>query len=235
MTDQGSDDRAQGVIDMVGRTQTSARGVRAVVACAVLALALSGGVSCGRLNNDTGRGPSYLYIEQLTAASGAKPDNFSNVLQSDVITNVKVQVGSEQVLQPTIFEDLGRATLRMALKDVGSANSPTTPTYVNSITVTRYHVTFKRADGRNTPGVDVPYAFDGAATGTFDSNGGTLTFALVRAQAKLEAPLKALTVGGDIILSTIAEITFYGRDQNGNDVSVSGMMSINFANWGDPD
>lgn len=206
-----------------------------MVACAVLALALSGGVSCGRLNNDTGRGPSYLYIEQLTAASGAKPDNFGNVLESDVLTNVKVQVGSEQVLQPTIFEDLGRATLRMALKDVGSANSPTTPTYVNSITVTRYHVTFKRADGRNTPGVDVPYSFDGAATGTFDSNGGALTFALVRAQAKLEAPLKALrSGGGDIIISTIAEITFYGRDQNGNDVSVTGSMSINFADWGDP-
>ena len=58
----------------------------------------------------------------------------------------------------------------------------------------------------------------------------------MRAQAKLEAPLKALrTGGGDILISTIAEITFYGRDQNGNDVSVTGMMSINFADWGDPD
>jgi hypothetical protein len=138
-------------------------------------------------------------------------------------------------LVPTIFEDMGRAVLRMALKDVGSGNSPTTPTYANSITVTRYRVVFKRADGRNTPGVDVPHPFDGGATGTFDANGGTLTFAIVRAQAKLEAPLKALRGGGgDILISTIAEITFYGRDQNGNDVTVSGLVSINFADWGDP-
>jgi len=209
---------------------------RWLTACGLAMLAVAGSVSCGRQNTDTGRGPSYLYIESLTAASGAKPDSYGNVLQSDVITNVIVQVGSEQMRSPTIFEDAGRVVLRMALKDVGAANAPTGPTLVNSITVTRYRVVFKRADGRNTPGVDVPHAFDGAATGTFDSNGGTLAFSIVRAQAKLEAPLKALRGGGgDIIISTIAEITFYGRDQNGNDTSVTGMMSINFADWGDPE
>ena len=192
--------------DMAGRMQTTGWG-RAVAAWGLAALAVAGSVSCGRQNTDTGKGPSYLYIESLTAASGAKPDSFGNVLQSDVVTNVTVQVGNEQVKSPTIFEDMGRAVLRMALKDVGSANAPTGPTLVNSITVTRYRVVFKRADGRNTQGVDVPYAFDGAATGTFDSNGGTLAFSVVRAQAKLEAPLKALRGGGgDIVISTIAEI-----------------------------
>ncbi len=221
--------------DMVGRLQTNAWDVRRLAAWCLVALALAGGVSCGRINNDTGKSPSYLYIEQLSAASGAKPDSFSNVLQSDVITNVKVQIGTQEVLSPTIYEDMGRAVLRMSLKDAGSANQPTNPTVINWITVTRYRVVFKRSDGRNTPGVDVPYAFDGGATGTFDSTGGTLVFALVRAQAKLEAPLKALRGGGgDIAISTIAEITFYGRDQNGNEVSVTGMMSVNFADWGDP-
>ena len=58
----------------------------------------------------------------------------------------------------------------------------------------------------------MPYGFDGAATGTFGSDGGVLTFALVRAQAKLEAPLKALRGGGGaIVISTIAEVTFYGH------------------------
>lgn len=220
---------------MVCRTQTPGRGMRRLAAGGLLALVLAGGVSCGRLNSETGKSPSYLYIEQLTAASGAKPDDFANVLQSDVLTNIKVQVGSEQVLTPTIYEDMGRAVLRMGLKDPGSANAPTTPTGLNAITVTRYRIVYRRADGRNTQGVDVPYAFDGAATGTFDSNGGTLSFSVVRAQAKLEAPLKALqNGGGDILIATIAEITFYGRDQNGNDVSVTGMMSINFGDWGDP-
>jgi len=58
---------------------------------------------------------------------------------------------------------------------------------------------------------------------------------LVRAQAKLEAPLRALRGGGSaIVISTIAEITFYGSDQNGNKVSVTGSISVNFADWGDP-
>jgi hypothetical protein len=96
-------------------------------------------------------------------------------------------------------------------------------------------VEFKRSDGRNTPGVDVPYGFDGAATGSVSADGGSLTFVLVRAQAKAEAPLKALrNSGGALVISTIAEITFYGQDQNGNQVSVTGLISVNFADWGDP-
>ena len=221
---------------MVVQRQTPGWKVRKLATGGLLALALAGGVSCGGLNKEAGIGPSYLYIEQLTAASGAKPDSFGNVLQADVITYVKKQIGGEQVLQATIFEDMGRAVLRMALKDPGSAGAPTTPTYVNSITVTRYRVVFKRADGRNTQGIDVPFAFDGGATGTFDSNGGTLSFSIVRAQAKMEAPLMALrSGGGDVLVSTIAEITFYGHDQNNNEVSVTGMMSINFCDWGDPE
>lgn len=219
---------------MHGRHRTSGQAPRRILALTVLAAALAG-ISCGHANTASGRSPSLLYIESMTASSGARPDEFANVLQSDVITNIKVQVGSEQVLVPTVFEDMGRAVLRMALKDPGAPNAPTTPTLLNSITVTRYRVVFKRSDGRNTPGVDVPYAFDGGATGTFDSNGGTLAFTLVRAQAKIESPLKALRGGGgDSLISTIAEITFYGRDQNGNDVTVTGMMSVNFADWGDP-
>lgn len=215
---------------MVGRGQTPRVSWSRLAVAGALALASAGHISCGHTNSETGRSPSYLQIESLTAASGASPGSFGNVLQSDVVTNIKVTVGAQELLQPTIFEDLGRAVLRMALKDISATSSPT-----NSITVTRYHVEFRRSDGRNTPGVDVPYAFDGAATGTFDSGGGTLTFALVRAQAKLESPLKALRNGGGAIaISTIAEITFYGKDQNGNDVTVNGSMSVTFADWGDP-
>jgi len=36
------------------------------------------------------------------------------------------------------------------------------------------------------------------------------------------------------VISTIAQITLYGRDQAGNDVSVTGTMSVNFADWADP-
>ena len=212
---------------------TSSRWMRGWAAAA-LALAIGASVSCGQANNE-GRAPSFLIIDALAASSGATPDTFGSVLESDVITNVKVTVGGQETYVPTIYEDQGKVTLKMALKDTGGSNSPTTPTSSNSITVTRYHVDFKRSDGRNTQGVDVPYSFDGGATGTFDANGASLSFVLVRAQAKLEAPLKALKGGGGaIVISTVAEITFYGTDQNGNAVSVVGRISVNFADWGDP-
>jgi len=217
------------LVRWLGRTQR-----RHWITVGVTVLAFAGAVSCGQ-QNTTGRSPSYLVIDALQGASGAKPDAFGGALESDVVTNVKTTVGGQEVYQPTIFEDTGRATLRMALKDVGGPTTPTAPTATNSITVTRYHVTFKRSDGRNTAGVDVPYGFDGAATGTFDSAGGSLTFVIVRAQAKLEAPLKALRNGGAaMLISTIAEVTFYGQDQNGNQVTVTGSISVNFADWGDP-
>jgi hypothetical protein len=220
---------------MMGRGRTYQSSWSRLAVAVALALAVAGSISCGNTNGSTGRSPSYLYIESLTAASGATPDSFGNVLQSDVVTNIKVTVGTQEMLQPTVFEDIGRAVLRMGLKDVGAPNFPTGPTFANSITVNRYHVEYRRSDGRNTPGVDVPYAFDGAATGTFDSPGAALTFSVVRAQAKLESPLKALrNGGGSILISTIAEITFYGKDQNGNDVTVTGSMSVTFADWGDP-
>ena len=104
------------------------------------------------------------------------------------------------------------------------------------MTVTRYHVSFRRSDGRNTQGVDVPYAFDGGATATITA-GGTqpLRFVLVRAQAKTESPLAALRGGGgSIFISTLADVTFYGQDQNGNQIAVTGTISVNFADWADP-
>ncbi len=63
----------------------------------------------------------------------------------------------------TVYNDVGRATIRAELKNTVN---PTAPTSVNAVTLTRYRVTYKRADGRNTPGVDVPYGFDGAVTRT---------------------------------------------------------------------
>ena len=186
--------------------------------------------SCGTVVRQ-GRGASYLIIDMLSAASGATPGEFGNVLQSDVITNVTVPGGG---VAPTFFEDNGQALFRLALKDIGTPSGPTTN---NEITITSYRVTFTRADGRNTPGVDVPYPFDGAATGTVKVGGvqTTLQFVIVRAQAKLEAPLAALRgMGGAVIISTIAEVTFYGHDQVGNQVNVTGTISVNFADWADP-
>ena len=87
----------------------------------------------------------------------------------------------------TIFNDLGQVTLTLAMKD----DADRSPTTNNFITITRYRVRYIRADGRNTPGVDVPYGFDGAFTATV-SGPTTVGFELVRHIAKQEAPLEAL-------------------------------------------
>jgi hypothetical protein len=168
-----------------------------------------------------GTGSSYLTIESLEAASGAEPDEFDGVLASDLLTVV------DDV--PTIFEDIGRVRFALRMKDPLLA-----PSSANAITINRYRVRYIRSDGRNTPGVDVPYAFDGAFTATV-SDTSEVSFTLVRIQAKQEPPLSGLLASPAGVLSTIAEITFFGHDQAGREVIVTGNIGIDFANWGDPD
>jgi hypothetical protein len=199
------------------------------VVVTVLFSALSFG-GCGDAIRQ-GRGPAYLVLMSLTGASGATPDQFGNTVSSDVQT----YVDAGDVRVPTVFEDLGRAQLRVEMKDVGLPGQPNAPSPNNLITVTRYRVTFSRADGRNTPGVDVPHPFDGAASATITGTATTVGFVLVRVQAKDEPPLRALVGnGGAGVISTIAEVTLYGTDQTGNSVSAVGRISVNFADWGDP-
>lgn len=203
--------------------------LRTIGRATVLGLCLLVCGSCGETVRE-GRSSSYLVIDLLSAASGASPNAFGNVLQSDVVTNVKQASGPPV---PTVFEDNGQVTMHFAMRD---PSNPAGPTTTNAITITSYHVAFIRADGRNTPGVDVPYAFDGAVTGTTGIGVSvTLNFVFVRAQAKLEPPLLALRgQGGSLLIATIANVTFYGHDQAGNQVNVTGSISVNFADWGDP-
>jgi hypothetical protein len=166
------------------------------------------------------RASATLVIDRLEASSGESTEP-SSPLYSDVITVV------EDV--PTIFADHGFVTMRFTMKDVLAAPSP-----VNAITVNRYRVQFKRSDGRDREGVDVPYAFTSAVTFTVPPGGAvTAPFELVRHVAKLEAPLRAL-VASAVTISTVAEVTFYGRDQAGNELSVVGLIGVEFGNFGDP-
>lgn len=160
-----------------------------------------------------GTSSSYLILNSLEGASGSSTA-FSTTLESDVVTDT----GSK-------FADSGQATLQLALKDAIG----TSPTTNNFITLDSYHVQYSRTDGHNTQGVDVPYAFDSAISGTVS---GTLSigFTLVRLQAKLEAPLAAMSVN-NIPITTIAQVTFYGHDQTGRGVSVTGNIQVTFANF----
>ena len=205
---------------------------RSAVVLSALAL-LSASCTTAQLQ---GQASSYVIVDAMAAASGATPATFSGSLGSDVQTNVKTTIDGKEVLVPTVFEDPGRATFHLALKDPGGVNNPTTASSVNAVTFTSYHVTFTRADGRNTPGVDVPYPFDGGMTVTVGGGDTAIgQFTLVRVQAKREAPLSALVGhGGAVTISTIAEVTFYGADQAGRSVNAIGRISVTFDDWGDP-
>ena len=164
-----------------------------------------------------------LIIDSLAGASGASGSvgTFSGTLQSDVLTVVNGRSST--------FSDSGQVTMRFSMKDV-----LTTPSAVNAITINRYRVTFRRSDGRNTPGVDVPFPFDSAVTFTIAPSGTvTQVFELVRHVAKDEAPLGALAFS-PVVISTVADVTFFGRDQAGNELSVTGSIGVQFGNFADP-
>ena len=96
-------------------------------------------------------------------------------------------------------------------------------------------MTFRRADGRNEPGRDVPYGFDGGMTATITDSPSVVSFDIVRHTNKEESPLRNLIgFGGQGQINTICEVTFYGKDQAGNDVSVTGLISVSFSDFGDP-
>jgi len=177
-----------------------------------------------------GKSPVVVVIDRLTgSAGGGTVGTPSQTLHSDVVVN-KTSPAPCTPASPcsTVFSDSGQATMRLVPK-----NALIDPSSNNQVTITRYHVTYRRADGRNTPGVDVPFGFDGALTGTIPEGGtASFDFELVRHVAKEESPLVQLATSPNII-NTIAEITFYGTDLVGNAVSVTGSMSIEFGNFGD--
>jgi hypothetical protein len=198
-----------------------------------LALALLTALSvtasgCGVVQQ--GRAPAVLRIDELVGSSGAGSVTFGGYLHSDVITIVKVN----NVDTSTRYSDPGRVTFSLVLKDSGVPGVNATQTDLNSVTVTHYRVVYRRTDGRNVQGVDVPYAFDSGMTVTVPPGGtGQQTFDLVRVSAKLEAPLLAMASNGEAI-DVIADVTFYGKDQANNDVSATASIGITFANYGDP-
>jgi hypothetical protein len=195
------------------------------------ALALSG-VSCGEYVQNQGRSPSQVVIQSLQGAPGNTPTQFGNPVISDVISIVTTPdpcTTTNPCL--TVFNDIGQVTMSIILKDPGQTGVVSTPSLLNAVTFSRYRVDYRRADGRNTPGVDVPFPIDSAVTFTVPNDGtATASFELVRNTAKHEAPLLGLRCSG-LVISTIADVTFYGRDQAGNDVTAAGSIGVNFGDF----
>jgi hypothetical protein len=177
--------------------------LRSVIGLVSLAAAVAQTVSCGDVVRSS-QSPVLLLVSSVEPSPLA-----SDVLGATAITN-----------------DLGSASLAVVMKDVTVA-----PTTNNSVSISRYHVAYRRADGHNIPGVDVPFAFDGAVTALIPAGAAqSVPFELVRHVAKAESPLVQLVASGNL-LNVIADVTFYGQDVVGNDVSATGSTLIDFANF----
>jgi len=165
--------------------------------------------SCGDVVRDS-RSPVVLSVSLVSPAGAPPPLTF--------ISHVATPASP----------DFMNATFTASMRDI-----TVTPTANNQVTMNRYHVEFTRADGHNQAGVDVPFPFDGTfALVVPPGQTASGTFELVRTNAKLEAPLTQL-VGASTgtstpALDTIANITFYGADLVGNQLSVVSSVLIEF-------
>ena len=184
---------------------------------------------CGNVVRQ-GRSPVILVVDSLQASTGGSTSTaFSTTLLSDVIINVTSPAPCAPATPcPTVFDDPGRATFHLESKDITIA-----PSTNNQVTLTRVRIAYRRADGRNTPGVDIPYGFDQGVTITVPPSGtASVGFEMVRHVSKEESPLVQLIANPNII-HAIADVTFYGTDLVGNDVTATSSMSIEFGNFGD--
>jgi hypothetical protein len=163
----------------------------------VVAAIVSTTAACGDVVR-TSRAPVILSVAQL----------------APTLLNSSVSGGSDET---------GTATLAVDVKDV----TFTSPTSNNAVMITQYQVVYRRTDGRNTPGIDVPYPFSGPTTTRIDPNStGSVTFELVRQVAKQESPLVQITDAN--VVAMIADVTFFGHDLVGNDLNATGSLMINF-------
>jgi len=207
--------------------------MRKAIRLTALAAGIAAGISCGDVVRQ-GSSPMFLVLDQLQGIRGAStPGTPSSTLTSDVITNVTSPAPCSPASPcPQVFGDTGTALMRATLKNIGSG-TPLTPTSNNDVTITRIHVDYTRSDGRNTPGVDVPFPIDSAVNGTIVGSGSTtIGFELVRNIAKEQSPLVQLKVSPNI-MSVVATVTVYGVDRTGNQMQVSGQIQIEFGNFGD--
>jgi hypothetical protein len=100
------------------------------------------------------------------------------------------------------------------------------------VLLTQYEVLYRRTDGAEVEGVNVPHTIRGVIASSVEvDNTVTVPLEVVRRQAKLEPPLSAMT--GFDIMTVIAEITMSGETVSGESVSATGRLQIDFANYGD--
>lgn len=165
-------------------------------------------------------------------------DNSSPVLFVIAVVNGGEVLRSDVLKGTTVLSDEVDLSIGVRFKNPNIATVPSIP---NAVKVERYEVAYRRSDGRGVPGQDVPFPISGNVTSIFDvktSGVDPLRIEVVRAQAKLEPPLRNLrgatsdTLGGALVVTMFADITVHGRTISGIPVSSTGSLQIDFADYG---
>ncbi len=174
--------------------------------------------ACNKLENET-KSNSILIIKSVKAINWEEEE--ADTLFSDVI----VQKGDITYVQAdlAVFE----LTAELLNPTPGLESS-----IYNNIMVDRYVVHFERSDGKNTPGVDVPYPIEGNLSFLVEIGGTTtISFVVVTINAKREPPLINLVEGNDPEIKATAVIDLYGHDLANNTVKTTGYLQVFFNNF----
>jgi len=176
---------------------------------------------------DAGDADVVLQMASVLGQKGGSEESGTTQLLSDVRTD-----------EGGFFNDNAELTLRTLRKNPLLSDS-FAGTGLNDVLLERYTVRYYRADGRSTPGVDVPYDISGEMSGRVPPDGELVTsIIVVRHQAKMEPPLRNMAgfgggFGGQDIVTIFAEVTVFGRTLADKKVSASGRLEIVFADFAD--
>lgn len=173
-------------------------------------------------------------------SAGYTTDNNSTVLLLVAAVNGGVPLRSDVVTAGAVVSNSVEMAIAIRFKN---PNISTVPQIPSAVIVERYEVTYRRSDGRGVQGQDVPFSISGNVTAAFDvKTSGTdpLVIEVVRAQAKLEPPLRNLRgatsaggFGGALVVTMFADVVVHGRTISGQPVSGSGSLQIDFADYAD--
>jgi hypothetical protein len=189
-------------------------------ACAWLLVGLAGALSSVSCTPDWATDNNTPYILEIASINGGSP------LKSDVLTNGSI-VNDDVLVTVNLFRKNNNPQ---------QAVGPVEHVYLE-----RYEINYRRSDGHNVQGVDVPYSISGPLGNvrfhTASSNGeieNTISITVVRHQAKAEPPLRNMEGGGNQnIITTIAEFTIHGRTVQGGVMEARGSLQVTFADFAD--
>jgi hypothetical protein len=194
-----------------------------------LAASMTGCVPDWARENETGLLMDVIGISTLAGGEGGTE---GDILLSDVDPD---------------FNDDAVVTVQLYRKNP----TVSTSTPLEDVVLQSYQVRYFRSDGHNVEGFDVPHRITGAlnsvilhAPTEIGESTADVIVTLVRQQAKHEAPLATLVrplgvpatgsllVPGQGIITTIAEITVYGRQiTSGDALSATGRVQVTFADF----